>query len=413
MATDSNILNFAVRKFDAFEIVLKDLWKAYCAATDCQVKLRAIPMDLPELHKSILTDEGLKNGSWDLALISSDWLAEACQQKALLPLNTLVNQPEYFDGWPPSLLRAQFDKGLYYGVPFHDGPECLIYRKDLFDDPSHGTAFQQQFGYPLEPPKNWTTFLEVAQYFQQPNKAFYGAGLAAFPDGHNAVYDFCIQVWSRGGEFIDKEGNVNFLTDAAIDGLQYYRALAQDQTAVHSASQKLDSVALGMAFAGGEIAMMINWFGFATYAQLMADSKLAGKIGVAPIPHQLNAKPVAPNSYWVYGIGSGSEQTALAMDFIQFATDPSNDVHLTLNGGVGCRKSTWKDPEVNQQIPFFHQLESLHSYARELPAVDNWPQLAQIIDQIMTRLIQTDQPVVDILNAAQQQVTELPISKTS
>jgi len=399
--------HLAIRKFEPFEIFLKSLWTEYCQLSGCQLELVAEAMELPELHNSLLTENGLKKGIWDVALMSSDWISEACTGKAVLPIETLVNDEHFFHAWPSSLLRSQYYKGQHYGIPFHDGPQCLIYRKDLFEDPIHCSSFMAQYGYILEPPKNWETFQDVARYFQAAEKGFYGTALAGFPDGHNAVYDFCIQAWSRAGEFISPDGNVNFDSPAIHEGLSYYRSLINDNTAVHKESLQLDSVKLGLAFAKGEIAMMINWFGFATYAAQLKDSPVAGKIGIAPIPHQTNAAPVAPNSYWMYTVGSGSQHTKTAMDFIAFATQPLKDVLLTLSGGIGCRKSTWTDETINREIPFFNKLEALHNHARELPDLATWPVIAEIIDEMMIKAATTGQPVSQILLDGQQKIAQL------
>lgn len=411
--TRAGQFHMAIRKFEPFERFLESLWPAYCQASGCNLQLVAKAMDLPQLHGSLLTENGLRNGHWDLALISTDWLSEAYNQGALTPIESLVSDQGFFDAWPASLLRSQQFRGQHYGVPFHDGPECLIYRKDLFEDPAHCNAFYDQYGYILEPPKNWDAFLDVARYFQKAEKGFYGTALAAYPDGHNAVYDFCIQAWTRGAEFIRPDRRVDFLSPEIKEGLTYYRKLSRDTTAIHKQSLEMDSVKLGMAFTRGELAMMINWFGFATYGALLKDSPVAGKIGISQIPHQVGAQPVAPNSYWVYGIGSGSSQTAVAMDFIKFATSAVNDVQLTLSGGIGCRKSTWKNAAVNLKIPFFGALEGLHDQARELPDLPQWPSIAKIIDKIITEVATTDKPIADILWSAQAAVAHLDIRQNA
>ena len=401
--------HLAIRKFEPFEIFLKDKWEEFCQETGCTLELEAEALDLPELHQRLLSDEGLKNGDWDLALISADWLREACENQCLLPLDDIYPEQPLSSIWSDSLLRAQFYNGKHYGIPFHDGPECLIYRKDLFEDPENCSKFLARYGYILEPPKNWDTFLDVAHFFQNKDKGLYGTALAAFPDGHNAVYDFCIHVWSRGGEFILPDGSICFDSPKVLEALQYYRNLIQDKEALHPDSRQMESVALGMAFAKAELAMMINWFGFATFAASQPGSLVGGKIGVTHVPHQIGVPPVAPNSYWVYGVGTGSKQVTIAKEFIRFATSIERDEQLTLQGGIGCRKSTWHSERINQQIPFFADLEAIHENARELPDTPAWPKIAAIIDEIMTSLANTQQSTDQILQRAQKAVDALQI----
>lgn len=407
MAKEDNKFRVAVRKFDAFETAIKNRWAEFSAASGCTLQLEAVPMDLPALHHTLFTKQGLKKGDWDLAHISSDWMAAACATGAVINLDQFNTAPDFYDSWPVALLRSQTFGGKHFALPFHDGPECLIYRKDLFEDLAHQAAFLDTNGYPLQPPADWSQFHDIAQYFQQPSANRYGTAWAAFPDGHNAVYDFCIQTWTRGGDFINAEGDLDFMDPSIQEGLTYYRLLAGDPLALHPDSQKMDSVALGEAFTRGELAMMINWFGFAHYSQLSSHGGLSGKIGVAPIPHERNANAVAPNSYWVYGIGAGSTHHQIAFDFMQFATSAKCDVNSSLEGCVGCRKSTWKDETVNQLVPFFQRLESLHTGSRELPASEAWPAVANLIDDIMTQVIQTARPIKVIAQEANQKAAAL------
>jgi multiple sugar transport system substrate-binding protein len=78
-----------------------------------------------------------------------------------------------------------------------------------------------------------------------------------------------------------------------------------------------------------------------------------------------------------------------------------------LTGGIGCRLSTWDDPEVNALIPFSRRLPELHANARALPRSRDWPRLAHIIDAAVQEAIATDRPTAEILRAAQAQAAEI------
>lgn len=397
-----NLLRIAVRKFPPFEFSIREAWQKFCAATGCDAALEMRPMDLPELYDSILSKNGLANDHWDIAHISSDWIKEAIKATAVENLDPFIHNTEInLAHWPESLTRRQFHENKIYGIPFHDGPECLIYRKDLFENKTHQSAYRERFDKELAPPGTWEDFHNTAVFFSNINDHFYGTALAAFPDGHNAVYDFCIQAWTRGGNFINPDNTINVYSETIIEGLKYYRNLFQDKNAVHPDSKNFDSVQLGKAFAKGEIAMMINWFGFAAYAELDKNASVKGKIDVAPIPHSAAANSVSPNSYWMYGIGAGSNKKKTAYDFIRFATDPQQDKALTLNGGIGCRIATWHDDEINAKIPYFHKLEALHQHAVELPDIPHWHELSKVIDNIMLCTVNSNDAIENILQEAQ------------
>lgn len=402
-------LRIAVRKFAPFESAITKLWKAFCRETGCDFILEAVPMDLLPLHRATIEANGLKTGEWDIAHISSDWITEAYTSGSVENLLPYIrkNKPEQFpEGWPDSLLQMQFINQEITGLPFHDGPECLIYRKDLFGDPLYQNEYHKKCGQDLMPPQTWEQFLSVAVFFQRSQQPLYGAVFAAYPDGHNAVFDFCLQLWTRGGSLTDDNGFVNINIDAAKESLIFYRQLLQAK-AIHPCCKEYDSIKAGEAFARGEAAMMINWFGFAAFCEIAESSRVKRCVEIANIPHGSAGESVSLNSYWIYTIGKGSQHKELSYEFIKFAINKKNDKLLTMEGGVGCRISTWHDEEVNKIIPFYFKLESLHRHARNLSAIPQWPQIAEIIDSVMVKTIGTDIPILKILNEGQDQINKI------
>jgi len=276
----------------------------------------------------------------------------------------------------------------------------LIYRKDLFADPELNDRYALKFGEPLAVPQTWDQFHRIARFLTHPRKSVYGTAFAAFPDGHNTVYDFCLQLWTRGGELFENSGRMLLDTPKSCEALDFYRELLKDASAVHPESRMFDSVQSGLAFAAGQIAMMVNWFGFASMSETVSESKVKGHVAVAPVPSGGGPR-VSLNAYWILGIPTGSRHRDLAWNFLCHSTSPEMDRLLTLEGGIGCRKSTWRDAQVNSVVPFFHCLESLHENARELPRLSNWSDLAAVIDRMVLDAIDSEEPTAAIIQRAQ------------
>jgi multiple sugar transport system substrate-binding protein len=264
----------AVRKFGPFESAVAKQWVAFEAQEKTGLQLEAVPMDLHPLLENTL--EKGSECDYDVAFVNTDFLAFAHHSQALCDLAEFIRQDppaDYPDGWTASLLGLQNLNGQILGLPYHDGPECLIYRKDLFARAG------------LRVPETWDDFCAAARQLQKPNEKLYGTAFAAFPDGHNTVYDFCLQVWTRGGELMDGEGRICLDTPCAQDGLRFLRQIVNDASMVNPACREMDSVKSGMAFAAGEVAMMVNWFGFAAMAEVISESRVKGNVAVAPLPH--------------------------------------------------------------------------------------------------------------------------------
>jgi multiple sugar transport system substrate-binding protein len=380
-------LRIAVRRFGPFESAIQKQFVDFVAASGTQAMLEAVPMDLNPLHDSVIANRGLASGEWDIAFLNTDWLAEAVAGELLedlAPHMTRAPVPGWPDAWSPSLTGLQRFGGGLWAMPYHDGPECLVYRKDLI----------------TEPPTTWEEFHALAQLHHAPAKGRYGTVLALFPDGHNSFYDFCIHIWSRGGEIFDGEGRPDFTSPQAHEALDFLRTLASDESAIAPNCRDLDSVQSGLLFAEGKVALMANWFGFAAHADTAPDSLVRGLVDVAPLPGN-----VSLNVFWGLAIGSGSRDKALAWDFLRHCATAPMDRLTTTEGAIGVRRSTWTDPEINARLPYYHRLEWLHEHAREMPVTPDLARISHIVDDLMTVAVISDRPTATLLAQAQARVT--------
>ena len=380
----------AVRAFPPFESAIRKQWAAFDSEARTGLELESVPLDLRPLHAALF--EGA-DGPFDAAFVVTDWIAEAASSNTLVDLAPYIarHPPEDFPrGWTESLLRFQRVEGRVLGLPYHDGPECLIYRKDLFDRAG------------LAPPRTWEEFHLAARRLADPAENRYGAVFAAFPDGHNTVYDFCLQLWSRGGELFDSAGRPHIDTPPAREALRFYREILRDSSAVHPQCSEFDSVKSGFAFARGEAALMANWFGFAAMCETWPESKVRGKVAVASLP-----AGVSLNVYWTLAIPAACPRPDLAWRFLRHCASAPMDRLLTLEGGIGCRKSTWCDPEVNRAVPFYGEMERIHEGARELPRLSAWARIAGVIDSLVLEAIRGDCTEDELLARAQRTITEM------
>lgn len=396
----------AIRKFCPFESAIPKQWQVFEAAAKTGLKLEPVALDLEPLHAELFEESALALGTYDIAMISTDWLAEANASHELVDLTPYLASPpldRYADEYSESLLRLQRFDHRVLGLPYHDGPECLIYRKDLFEDEAERARYRDSFGGRLTVPRTWEEFRRVARFFTRPDTGLYGTVFAGYPDGHNTVYDFCLQLWSRGGELFSGDGRMLLDTPTTRAALEYYRSIVHDASAIHPGSATFDSVKSGLAFAAGEVAMMVNWFGFAAMSETVADSRVKGKTAIAAIPSE-NGEAISLNAYWIMGLSTGSPHQEVARKFLAHCASPAMDKLLTLEGGIGCRKSTWADEQVNAVIPYYHHLEELHGSARELPRKTNWLELARVIDQMMLEAIQPKESIAAITGRAQMKV---------
>ncbi len=394
----TDTLRIAVRAFPPFERAIARQFDDFVRTTGTDAVLDAVAMDLNPLHAATIGERGLATGAWDVALLATDWLAEAQALDLLEDLDPhLARAPiaGFPDAWTPSLTTMQRFAGGFWGMPYHDGPECLVYRRDLLE--AAGLAV----------PQTWDAFHAAARALHAPERQRYGTVLALYPDGHNSFYDFCIHIWSRGGEPFDGGGRPAFTSPHAHAALDFLRTLAADDSAIAPGCRDLDSVKSGLLFAEGKVAMMANWFGFAAYADTVADSRVKGLVDVAPLPAGPGGRSVSLNVFWVLAIGAGSANKPLAWDFLRHCATPAMDLLTTTEGAIGVRRSTWADAGVNASVPYYHRLDWLHDHARAMPLTPHLAAISHIVDDLMTAATTTDRSTADLLAEAQARAVAL------
>jgi multiple sugar transport system substrate-binding protein len=267
--------------------------------------------EILELQERVLTGDDAVSGRADLLMVVTDWLPALIETGKILPLDGFFAElpPEGWpDAWHPALRELQQGPdGRTYGVPYHVGPQMLLYRADLYEDPAEREGFAGRFGYPLAAPDTWAQFRDQARWFTRPDR--YGTIVAGYPDEHNTVYDFLTQLWSRSGELTGEAGQLTLDTPQARAAAGFLCDLWHTDGVVDPAAAQWDSVASGVRFAAGDAALMVNWSGFAAMSA-PADSPTHGLVRCAPVPRfdGSGGRRVALNSYWVLAVAAGTSR---------------------------------------------------------------------------------------------------------
>lgn len=405
-------LNLVGRAFVGFEQALA-AQIAHFERAHPDVEVVARFLEPQELYESTIAREGLASGDVDVTLTLTDWLPEAMQRGLLAPLNEfLAADPpdEWPDGWPPSLRGLQRDAAGYtYALPYHDGPMMFIYRRDLFEHPAEQAAFRERHGRALRPPQTWTEYLEVARFFTRPEQGLYGAVAAGLNDAHNNVYDFMIHTWSRGGRMLDEAGQPAFDEPVAVEALQYHVDLFNRHKVMPPEATGFDSVVSGEYYAAGGAAMMVNWCGFATMAEVPEHSRVVGKngLGIVPRGDGPRGRHTSINVYWVLAIPAASRLRELAYTFLRSTSGRDMDRVTARNGCIATRYSTWRDPEVLRQFPVYAAIDEVHRGVDSPPSIPQWPPVVDVLNVAVDDALHERKGVAEALRWAAQQAREI------
>jgi ABC-type glycerol-3-phosphate transport system substrate-binding protein len=212
---------------------------------------------------------------------------------------------------PPALLADAKVGGKLIAMPAWANAEIVFYRKDLWEDPANQAAFKQQYGYDLAPPANWQQWRDMAKFFTR--DGMFGTDVIGATSE-----EWMAEVLQAGspGVILDDTGQVILDNQAHIDALENYRApLCEDKSAPDNALEINWGEAQNL-FYQGQTAMMKFWAH--AYKMTPEDSKIAGKVGVAPMIGGPAGVAGIPGP-WYNVIPSTSGHKDAARQFIAFA----------------------------------------------------------------------------------------------
>jgi multiple sugar transport system substrate-binding protein len=315
-------------------------------------KDRAIMYDLDAAAKS-------GEAPYDVIVVRHRLLGALVQKKGVQPIDSFLAdsslhnprfspQKQLFPDWWRELSSYQ---GHFYGFPFTTLTTYLCYRKDLVEDPLNQQRFKAHYKRELGPPTNWKEYLQLAEFFNQPDEHFYGTyiqgkqGLALWYEWLNFVYSFgggILDVnhgWQYGDIIVNSPQNV-----AATELYIKLIPFSPPDTLTYGWNEAQSALQQGRVFMG------LLWSDQAPFLEDPKVSKVAGKIGYALIP-SATGKPFSQLEGLTYLIVSGSKHPDEAYKFLEWAISERVQVEQTLRGSSSVLKSTYNDPRV-KDLPY-------------------------------------------------------------
>ena len=189
----------------------------------------------------------------------------------------------------PAAFLAHFSKrvmqnamveGALVQLPRHSDVSELYYVKTFYTDPANRKAYQARYGVELAPPQTWKEFAQQAKFFARP-PAVYGT---LFPGKDEAITGrFYEMLVAEGGQMFDKDWKPTFNSDAGARALDFFVDLYKSGAVPKGVPNYLWDD-LGMGFASGNIALDLDWGGWASFFNDPKNSKIAGQVGIVRAP---------------------------------------------------------------------------------------------------------------------------------
>lgn len=302
----------------------------------------------------------------DLLLLDETWLAGFSARGWLAPLDEYTRlYGVEVDRFLPAAVSASTVAGRLVALPWIADDGLLYFRADLLN----------KYGY--APPATWADLQRLALDLKAREGLPYGfvwQGAASESLTCNALE----YVWAGGGDVLDERGNVIF------DSPQVRAALQQmsDMVASGASPQEITTYEEGKSlrtFQSGEAAFLRDR-SYAWGRLNAADSPVAGRVGVAPLP----ASCLAGQSLALSAFSLHPDQ---AFRFMAFLVGYDRQVRLALQTGRPPALATAYQHQALAGDPFFASLPAALAVARPRPRMADFSQVSEAIYTEVNRML--------------------------
>lgn len=365
--------------------VLRDQVRRFSAQHGIDVEIRVTPDSADQRHQLFVQWLSAHAADPDVLQLDIIWMPEFAAAGWLLPLERF--QPSTADFFPATI-EANTWRGSLFGLPWFVDAGMLYYRTDLLE----------------RPPR---TFDELSTVARAAMASGGRSGLVWQAARYEGLVTVFLEVLGGfGGRILDDRGAVVVDSDAAVRALTWMRDAIHSDRIVPDGTLTWQEEQTRFAFQNGEAALMRNWP--YAYALLQGtDSRVAGRVGVAPMPAQPGqGTPTAALGGAQLAINARSKQPDAAWALIQFLTAPEHMLERARRVGQFPSRMSLYQPEAGLGETLGIRPEAAMQVllaARARPVTPIYTQLSEILQIRLHRaLTQQQEPRAALLEAAHE-----------
>ena len=311
-----------------------------------------IDVDVTLCDHSLLLEK-LRNrdylAEFDVCMYDNPWLDVLVEKERLLDITDFVKSKNLDNAifLDHLLEKVGMVNGRYYGLPFLFGPQLLLYRRDLFEDPALCAAFKKKYGTNLHVPRTWFEFNVISSFFTRSinsaSPVAYGTSLPS-RDDVLLLPELLPRIWAYNANIFDENG------EAAVTSIDFKKGVnnfieafkfAPADTLSYSVEDSIQS------FYAGETAMLMSYAAFIVDVNNNINSKIAGKIGYANIPGNHSVL-----GSWGLAVPATSEDPSAALQFLLWTSDVEMSRYFTILDGQSPLKNVYTNDELATHYPW-------------------------------------------------------------
>ncbi len=345
-----------------------------------------------------LLTQKLKNQSRDVDVFLMDviWPAEFAAAGWAEPLDERFPPPAREEFLPGAVLANTYE-GRVYGIPLYAAAGVLYYRKDLLE----------RHGFP--PPQTWEELLRQAEAISAEAD---GAGeeihgfSGQFKQYEGLVCGMLEFILGAGGHIVDPASGRSALAEQpALEAVRFVRERLIGGAAPRGVLTYQEPESLDL-FLQGKAVFHRNW----PYAWNVAGdperSRVAGKVGIAPVPHFPGGSSHGTLGGWQVGVSRFSANKDAAWRLAEFLTSREVQTLLARRGGLApTRRAVYEDPEVLAAQPHLRPMKDVFLTARPRPRTPLYPAVSHVLQRYFSSAV--SDPSLDLEAAAREAAAEI------
>jgi ABC-type glycerol-3-phosphate transport system substrate-binding protein len=320
------------------------------------------------------------NQAPDTSRMPSRWIPQFTNLDSLDPMDDLM-QGEFLQKFYPKVADTTKVNGSYYGIPWAYSNKALYYNKDVFEEAGLD---------PEDPPLGtWDEMLSSAQQITE-NASTPAYGLPA-ADRLTTVSQWLPYHWSYGADIVNDDGVPAVNTDAGVEALEFYAALATEHGVTQSSPLSSTRHDVRSLFEQGDVGMHIGH----VYVGLNIENNETGtNYGIVQMPEGPEGRYclATTDSMVMY---SDSENKEGVKQLLEYYYDTERRFQYSKQKGFMPVVEDVGERDYFSEDPLWSKFVEASQYARSRPKLAN-------LNEVTNRLVTAIQETVSDRKDAQQ-----------
>ena len=360
-----------------------------------RVREEILPSSTDEQHQFYVINLAARADDFDVLDMDIIWVPEFARAGWLLSLDPSITAAELA---PLNLAALRADRlgNRLYAVPWFVDAGVLYYRKDLLAK------------YGLEPPRTYPELLETSRTVLAGEHDSRLAGFIWQGMQYEGLVCTALEfIRGNGGALLRSGENPALTEPATLEALAFMSGLIRVYRVTPPLVTTLNEEAARNIFQSGRAVFMRNW-PYAWRLMNQPDSPVAGRAGITLVPHFPGQASVPTMGGFHLGVNIQSHHKAEATAFVRFMIRRSVQKEILLKLGVlAADTGVYRDPEVQQALPFLSDLLPALEQAEPRPVTPYYLMISQIVQPELSAVVSGVRTPERAMRSADQQIRHL------